>query len=51
MDISNVTFDVLVYEYFFNFTDEELYNFNLTSSEFQNFHPNITNIGKSDYLL
>lgn len=44
MDISNVTYEVQVYEYFFNFTDEELYN--LTSSEFQNFHPNITNIGK-----
>ena len=49
MDISNFTYEVQVYEYFFNFTDEELYN--LTGQEFQNFHPNLTNIGKSDYLL
>ena len=43
MDMNNVTLETKDFEYFFNFTDQELLNLSL--NEFQNFQPNITNLG------
>ena len=44
MNISNVTFETISFLYIFNFTDEEF--FNLSSQDFQNFQPNLTELGK-----
>ena len=44
MDMNNVTLETKDFEYFFNFAGQELLNLSL--NEFQNFQPNITNLGK-----
>ena len=51
MNIStvNVTFETISFLYFFNFTDEEF--FNLSSQDFQNFQPNLTELGKFGFII